>query len=157
MESQIAVDKNRKSTLSLIGFVTAWFYQHLNFVNVTKISDWTFHWNSIVKSKLEASKKTSWRESVYISLFKSKRYTLMFLCDTMGFFAYMIVMQYLTDKMTHAGLVRTDATWCIAILGIANTVSKLVCGFLCNKVSGKRILTITLEVLTSFWNFRWQF
>ena len=36
-------------------------------------------------------------------------------------------------KMTHAGLVRTDATWCIAILGIANTVSKLACGFLCNK------------------------
>ena len=55
----------------------------------------------------------------------------------MGFFAYMIVMQYLTDKMTHAGLVRTDATWCIAILGIANTVSKLVCGFLCNKVCGE--------------------
>ena len=26
----------------------------------------------------------------------------MFLCDTMGFFAYMIVMQYLTDKMTNA-------------------------------------------------------
>ena len=62
----------------------------------------------------------------------------MFLCDTMGFFAYMIVMQYLTDKMTHAGLVRTDATWCIAILGIANTVSKLVCGFLCNKVCGEK-------------------
>ena len=63
MESQIAVDKTRKSTLSL------------------------------------ASKAATWRDSVYLSLFKSKRYTLMFMCDTMGFFAYMIVMQYLTDKI----------------------------------------------------------
>ena len=45
------------------------------------------------------SKSTTWRDSVYVSLFKSKRYTLMFMCDTMGFFAYMIVMQYLTDKI----------------------------------------------------------
>ena len=66
MESQIAVDKSRRSILS------------------------------------SESEKKSWRESIYLKLFKSKRYTLMFLCDTMGFFAYMIVMQYLTDKMTNA-------------------------------------------------------
>ena len=41
----------------------------------------------------QKSKASSWRNSVYVQLFKSKRYTLMFLCDTMGFFAYMIVMQ----------------------------------------------------------------
>ena len=35
--------------------------------------------------------------------------------------------------MTNAGLPRSDATWCIAILGIANTISKWTCGFLCNK------------------------
>jgi len=84
-------------------------------------------------SYISQKSKTGWRNSVYVQLFKSKRYTLMFFCDTMGFFAYMIVMQYLTDKMTNAGLPRSDATWCIAILGIANTISKWTCGFLCNK------------------------
>ena len=58
---------------------------------------------AVDKSKtISESGKKSWRESIYLKLFKSKRYTLMFLCDTMGFFAYMIVMQYLTDKMTNA-------------------------------------------------------
>ena len=44
-------------------------------------------------SYISQKSKTGWRNSVYVQLFKSKRYTLMFFCDTMGFFAYMIVMQ----------------------------------------------------------------
>ena len=48
---------------------------------------------SYVSHKSTRSEKNGWKNSVYVQLFKSKRYTLMFLCDTMGFFAYMIVMQ----------------------------------------------------------------
>ena len=48
---------------------------------------------SYVSHKSTRSEQSGWKNSVYVQLFKSKRYTLMFLCDTMGFFAYMIVMQ----------------------------------------------------------------
>ena len=48
------------------------------------------------QGQLEGQRSTStknWRNSEYFKLFKSRIYSLMFLCDTMGFFAYMIVMQ----------------------------------------------------------------
>ena len=59
---------------------------------------------SYISHKSTRSAKNGWKNSVYVQLFKSKRYTLMFLCDTMGFFAYMIVMQvcyqFLVDNLT---------------------------------------------------------
>ena len=40
----------------------------------------------------------SWQ--VYRGLFKSKKFTMMFFCDTIGFFSYMIIFQVIINVNT---------------------------------------------------------
>ena len=51
-----------------------------------------------MNSIAELPSTDSW--AIYKGLFKSKKYTMMLLCDTIGFFSYMIIFQVLRGHIS---------------------------------------------------------
>jgi len=74
--------------------------------------------------------------SLYKKLFSTKKYTMMFFCDTVGFFSYMIIFQYFFDRLVSeksVNLSESDALFAMSLVAIGNTVSKICCGILCDR------------------------